>query len=783
MGVSSRPPGYWLPPQSQSVHTPTRSTSLSLASVATTSSSACRGCTTTIPPSTGAVAPFHSPTGRRHRLLKAPTGAAIWRPSQGKTQPSAINLISSKRLRRAYERKQIEFACLVYPHELLTESEASLHSIDQDATIAQDSTALANNQHGPSTSSICSLQQRESAGDAVECDCESTVGRSVSPPSDADLASALMELNARPGTRHSSFPTHSTEMAGIHAKSRETKRGDSSRSVSSTSSGQPSAANLLSTAPELNLDAMSYNRSFPSHSTGVDENHAKNRLAKFGQSSRTRVDTSLSQPQLQLPSSLTTTYNSQYRIAPPFQCAHSTGESIAASHSHVCELCPSQSCAGSQSHSDRSHDSSSVSAAAVSPLFFHSARTSEPIHCANGLGDRAAHRCAIHTEAVSREPAALRACGGQIRSEGSSLLTLTQRQRSAGPSVQRVGGVNCGGGRRGYRPSPPFLPIRIIDQAVCNSASQLHLPGPGTRLRDERQPSFFRMGKREETREQLSALSARLPDQNLASSCRASLSVAEPARQPTSPPAGLNNGPEPIGFRMGVDEPMHDMKFKQPARCHRQDLESVTPLGLRAETAFSHSTGTAATPTNALHPTGFCISEHEHGCAQLSTSSIQRGDVNLDSSAGCSGLQFRASRQRCTSPSHRSATQQLCTLRIESMQKQAKSSSDSNMASVCEVSQVADSASVACKQRLLRQFRDVFPDQLPPVLPPRRDVDHRIELTPGAVPPSRPTYRLSATELAELRKQLAELTAAGFIQPSKSPFGAPILFVKKKDGS
>ena len=234
---------------------------------------------------------------------------------------------------------------------------------------------------------------------------------------------------------------------------------------------------------------------------------------------------------------------------------------------------------------------------------------------------------------------------------------------------------------------------------------------------------------------------------------------------------------------MGVDEPMHGMKFKQPARCHRQDLESVTPLGLSAETAFSHSTGTAATPTSALHPTGFCISEHEHGCAQFSTSSIQRGDVNLDSSAGCSGLQFRASRQRCTSPSHRSATQQLCTLRIESMQKQAKSSSDSNMASVCEVSQVADSASVACKQRLLRQFRDIFPDQLPPVLPPRRDVDHRIELTPGAVPPSRPTYRLSATELAELRKQLAELTAAGFIQPSKSPFGAPILFVKKKDGT
>jgi hypothetical protein len=62
-------------------------------------------------------------------------------------------------------------------------------------------------------------------------------------------------------------------------------------------------------------------------------------------------------------------------------------------------------------------------------------------------------------------------------------------------------------------------------------------------------------------------------------------------------------------------------------------------------------------------------------------------------------------------------------------------------------------------------------------------VDHKIELIPGASPPSRPTIRLSATELAELKMQLAELQASGFIRPSKSPFGAPILFVKKKDGT
>ena len=87
------------------------------------------------------------------------------------------------------------------------------------------------------------------------------------------------------------------------------------------------------------------------------------------------------------------------------------------------------------------------------------------------------------------------------------------------------------------------------------------------------------------------------------------------------------------------------------------------------------------------------------------------------------------------------------------------------------------------RRSVLSSYKDVFPEELPPGLPPSREVDHRIELVPGAVPPSRPTFRLSATELVELKKQLEELTKSGFIQPSKSPFGAPILFVKKKDGT
>lgn len=84
---------------------------------------------------------------------------------------------------------------------------------------------------------------------------------------------------------------------------------------------------------------------------------------------------------------------------------------------------------------------------------------------------------------------------------------------------------------------------------------------------------------------------------------------------------------------------------------------------------------------------------------------------------------------------------------------------------------------------LLKEYSDVFPDDLPASLPPHRDVEHKIDLEAGSVPPHRPTFRMSPKELDELKKQLADLTAHGFITPSKSPYGAPVLFVKKKDGS
>ncbi|KAL5733419.1 hypothetical protein ACOSQ2_033111 [Xanthoceras sorbifolium] len=76
-----------------------------------------------------------------------------------------------------------------------------------------------------------------------------------------------------------------------------------------------------------------------------------------------------------------------------------------------------------------------------------------------------------------------------------------------------------------------------------------------------------------------------------------------------------------------------------------------------------------------------------------------------------------------------------------------------------------------------------MPTELPKKLPPRREVDHQIELEPGIKPPAKALYRMAPPELEELRKQLKDLLDAGCIQPSKVPYGAPVLFQRKKDGS
>ncbi|GJW80965.1 retrovirus-related pol polyprotein from transposon TNT 1-94 [Tanacetum coccineum] len=83
---------------------------------------------------------------------------------------------------------------------------------------------------------------------------------------------------------------------------------------------------------------------------------------------------------------------------------------------------------------------------------------------------------------------------------------------------------------------------------------------------------------------------------------------------------------------------------------------------------------------------------------------------------------------------------------------------------------------------VIRDFPKVFPEDLPGLLPPRQ-VEFRIDLILGAAPVARAPYHLAPSEMKELSKQLQEMLEKGFIRPSSSPWGAPVLFVKKKDGS
>jgi hypothetical protein len=83
---------------------------------------------------------------------------------------------------------------------------------------------------------------------------------------------------------------------------------------------------------------------------------------------------------------------------------------------------------------------------------------------------------------------------------------------------------------------------------------------------------------------------------------------------------------------------------------------------------------------------------------------------------------------------------------------------------------------------VIEEFMDVFLEELLG-MPPEREVEFYIDLIPGTAPIAKRPYRMAPTELAELKLQIAELQQKGYIRPNSSPWGAPIIFVTKKDGS
>jgi hypothetical protein len=83
---------------------------------------------------------------------------------------------------------------------------------------------------------------------------------------------------------------------------------------------------------------------------------------------------------------------------------------------------------------------------------------------------------------------------------------------------------------------------------------------------------------------------------------------------------------------------------------------------------------------------------------------------------------------------------------------------------------------------VLEEYADVF-QPIPTGLPPEREIAHIIPLEPDGKPPFRPIYTLSPLKLEEAKKQIKDYLEKGWIEPSSSPYGSPILFVKKKDGA
>ena len=83
---------------------------------------------------------------------------------------------------------------------------------------------------------------------------------------------------------------------------------------------------------------------------------------------------------------------------------------------------------------------------------------------------------------------------------------------------------------------------------------------------------------------------------------------------------------------------------------------------------------------------------------------------------------------------------------------------------------------------VMREFAYVFPEELPG-MPSKRELEFTIDLKPGIEPIARTPYQMSTPELQELKMKLKELLDLGLIRPSVSLWGAPVIFIRKKDGS
>ncbi|KAL0544042.1 hypothetical protein IC582_019153 [Cucumis melo] len=127
-------------------------------------------------------------------------------------------------------------------------------------------------------------------------------------------------------------------------------------------------------------------------------------------------------------------------------------------------------------------------------------------------------------------------------------------------------------------------------------------------------------------------------------------------------------------------------------------------------------------------------------------------------------------------------TRIVCIPKVISAMKASKLLSQGTWSILASVLDTREPEVSLSSEPVVKEYPDVFPDELLGLLPPR-EIDFAIELEPGTAPISRAPYRIASTELKELKVQLQKLLDKSFIRPSVSPWRAPVLFMKKKDGS
>ena len=86
----------------------------------------------------------------------------------------------------------------------------------------------------------------------------------------------------------------------------------------------------------------------------------------------------------------------------------------------------------------------------------------------------------------------------------------------------------------------------------------------------------------------------------------------------------------------------------------------------------------------------------------------------------------------------------------------------------------------AAVTNLLQEYKDVFPTEIPPGLPPLRGIEHQIDLIPGATLSNRAAYRTNPEETKEIQRQVQDLLDRGYVRESLSPCVVPVLLVPKK---